>query len=61
MPILDSTYKPPFFFKNGFVATVYSGLFRKVALQQGRERITLSDGDFLDLDCSFSKEKATKL
>lgn len=61
MPILDSTYKPPFFFKNGFVATVYSGLFRKVALQQVRERITLSDGDFLDLDWSFSKEKATEL
>ncbi len=61
MPILDSTYNPPFFFKNGFVATVYSGLVRKVILNQERERITLSDGDFLDLDWSFPKEKSNKL
>lgn len=61
MPIIEPTYKPPFFFKNGFIATVYSGLVRKVSLKQVRERITLSDGDFLDLDWSFSKEKSTKL
>lgn len=61
MPILEPTYKPPFFFKNGFVATVYSGLVRKVKINQERERITLSDGDFLDLDWSFSKEKSNKL
>lgn len=61
MPIIESTYKPPFYFKNGFIATVYSGLFRKVSLKQERERITLSDGDFLDLDWSFSEEKSNKL
>lgn len=61
MPILESTYKPSFYFKNGFIATVYSGLLRRVSLQQERERITLSDGDFLDLDWSFSKEKTSKL
>ncbi|MFS4482901.1 YheT family hydrolase [Hyunsoonleella sp. 2307UL5-6] len=61
MPILESTYKPPFFFKNGFIATVYSGLFRSVSLKQDRERITLSDGDFLDLDWSYSKEKSKAL
>lgn len=61
MPILESTYKPPFFLKKGFVATVYSGLVRKVTLKQERERITLSDGDFLDLDWSFSKEKSNQL
>lgn len=61
MPIIESTYKPPFFFKNDFVATVYSGLFRKVTLKQERERITLPDGDFMDLDWSFSKEKSGKL
>jgi uncharacterized protein len=62
MPVIDSTYKPPFFFRNGFVATVYSGLFRKVKnLKQERERILLSDGDFLDLDWSYSKEKADKI
>lgn len=62
MPIIESTYKPPYFFRNGFVATVYSGLFRKVKnLKQERERILLSDGDFLDLDWSFSEEKTNKL
>src|SRR5690606_4609254 len=62
MPIIESTYKPPYFFRNGFVATVYSGLFRKVKnLTQERERILLSDGDFLDLDWSFSEEKTNKL
>lgn len=61
MPILESTYKPPFYFKNGFIATAYSGLFRRVKLVQERERITLRDGDFLDLDWSYSKEKSNKL
>ncbi|WP_027137324.1 YheT family hydrolase [Gaetbulibacter saemankumensis] len=61
MPIIESTYKPFFLFKNGFVSTVYSGLFRSVKLEQDRERITLSDGDFLDLDWSYAKEKSSKL
>lgn len=61
MLIIESTYKPLFFFKKGFVSTVYSGLVRKVSLKQERERITLNDGDFLDLDWSFSKEKSNKL
>ena len=61
MPILQSTYKPPFYFKNGFISTVYSGLIRRVSLKQERERITLKDGDFLDLDWSFSKVKSNKL
>jgi hypothetical protein len=62
MPILDSTYKAPYFFRKGFVSTVYSGLFRQVnGLFQERERITLFDGDFLDMDWSFSKEKSPKL
>ena len=61
MPVIESTYKPSFFFKNGFVSTVYSGLIRRVSLNQERERVTLNDGDFLDLDWSFSKEKSKKL
>ncbi|WP_308993762.1 alpha/beta fold hydrolase [Mariniflexile litorale] len=61
MPIIESTYKPPFFLKKGFVSTVYSGLVRRVSLKQERERLTLNDGDFLDLDWSFSKEKGSKL
>ena len=62
MPILESTYKTPYFFKNGFISTVYSGLVRNVVgLNQERERITLPDGDFIDLDWSYSKEKCQKL
>lgn len=61
MPVIQSTYKPPFYFKNGFVSTVYSGLIRRVDLQQKRERIILNDADFLDLDWSFSKEKTNKV
>lgn len=61
MPIVNSTYKAPYFFKNGFVSTVYSGLVRRVNLEQKRERITLKDGDFLDLDWSFSKENNNKV
>jgi hypothetical protein len=61
MPVIESTYKPMFFFKKGFVSTVYSGLVRRITLKQVRERITLKDGDFLDLDWSYSIEKSKKL
>ncbi|RIA09947.1 hypothetical protein OE09_1793 [Flavobacteriaceae bacterium MAR_2010_72] len=62
MPVLQATYKAPYFFRNGFVSTVYSGLFRKVrGVKQQRERIVLSDGDFMDLDWSYSKEKSDKV
>jgi predicted alpha/beta-fold hydrolase len=62
MPIIQPTYKPSFYFKNGFVSTVYSGLARRVkGVLQERERITLSDGDFLDLDWSFAKQKTNRL
>ncbi|WP_452220840.1 YheT family hydrolase [Lacinutrix salivirga] len=61
MPILNSTFKPPFLFRNGNIATIYSGLIRKVKLDQKRERITLSDNDFLDLDWSYSKQKSNKV
>ena len=62
MPIVSSSYNPPARFKNGFISTVYSGIIRKVkGVSQNRERITLSDGDFLDLDWSFSKTKTNKL
>lgn len=59
MPILESTYKPSFQFKNGFVATVYSGLVRKIkGLEQQRERINTRDNDFLDLDWSYAESKS---
>ena len=61
MPVVHSSYTPPFYFRNGFLATVYSGLLRSVSLEQTRERITLKDGDFLDLDWSYAETKTNKL
>ena len=59
MPIVESTFKPPFQFKNGFVATVYSGLIRKInGLAQQRERISTYDDDFLDLDWSYAEDRS---
>lgn len=62
MPIVQSTYKAPYLFRNGFVSTVFSGLVRRVrGVKQDRERITLNDGDFLDLDFSYAQEKTDKV
>lgn len=62
MPLVKAEYDPPWFFKNGHASTVYSGLFRKVnGIIQERERITLSDGDFMDIDWSYSQDPTRKL
>ncbi|MCG2459422.1 alpha/beta fold hydrolase [Flavobacteriaceae bacterium F89] len=62
MPIVPSEYNPPFLFKNGHISTIYHGLFRKVdGLVQQRERLSLSDGDFLDLDWSFAEKQTRKV
>lgn len=62
MPQLNSDYTPPLLFKNGHFATIYSGIIRSVnGVVQKRERITLSDGDFLDLDWSDSETQTQKL
>ncbi|MAU17730.1 MAG: alpha/beta hydrolase [Muricauda sp.] len=62
MPQVASNYTPPFLFRNGHFATIYSGIIRSVnGVVQKRERITLSDGDFLDLDWSDSHTSTHKL
>lgn len=62
MPIIQSTYNPPFLFKNGHFSTIYAGIWRKIDdFEQKRERIELSDGDFLDLDWSFADTTTTKV
>lgn len=62
MPLISSGYNPPLLFKNGHLSTIYSGLVRKVTgLVQRRERIPLPDGDFLDLDWSFSSSPTQQL
>ncbi|WP_191860852.1 YheT family hydrolase [Hanstruepera ponticola] len=62
MPIIESTYKAPYFFRNGHVSTIYSGLIRRVnGVIQNRERLILPDDDFLDLDWSYTEQKSDKL
>lgn len=62
MPIIPSDYNPPFPFKSGHFSTIYSGVIRKIiGLTQERERIQLGDGDFMDLDWSFSATPSTKV
>lgn len=47
-------YRPSWYFRNGHVSTLYSGLFRPAFSVPGlvRSRFETSDGDFLDLDIS---------
>ena len=62
MPILKSTYKPKFMFRNGHISTIYSGVLRKVeGVTQNRERITLPDQDFIDLDWSYAGNNTKQL
>ena len=51
MPLIETDYKPPLFFKNRHVNTIYSSLFRKTKpLSFKRKRIETLDDDFLDID-----------
>jgi len=62
MPLISSSYNPPFLFKNGHYSTIYAGIIRKINnLEQKRERIDLPDGDFLDLDWSFANIPTKKV
>ncbi|WP_025741979.1 YheT family hydrolase [Aquimarina pacifica] len=61
MPIVSSEYRPPFLFRNGHVATIYPNIRRYVqGVHQKRERINLSDGDFIDLDWSYCHTHSSK-
>ena len=62
MPLIKNSYRPPLFYRNGHFSTIYSALLRKVEPpKQKRERLTLPDGDFLDLDWSYSETTTNKL
>lgn len=62
MPVIQSDYNPPFLFKNGHFSTIYAGIWRKIPrFEQKREKIELPDGDFLDLDWSFSSIPTSKV
>jgi len=62
MPKVTSPYRPPTLFKNGHFSTIYSAKFRLVDIAQPeRERILLPDGDFIDLDWSYTEKESDKL
>ncbi len=62
MPIIQSTYHPSPIWRNPHVSTIYPSAFRKVkGVNYTRERLELSDGDFLDLDWSKSVKNNSKL
>ena len=62
MPLISSTYAPKGLFKNGHFSTIYSAKLRKApSLLQHRERMQLPDGDFMDLDFSFSEKKSHRI
>ncbi|MFD2938131.1 YheT family hydrolase [Spirosoma flavum] len=52
MPLIHSTYSgPPAYQYNGHLQTILPGLIRTVTgVTYERERLTLTDGDFVDLD-----------
>jgi predicted alpha/beta-fold hydrolase len=50
MPFIQGNFKGNLFSKNGHWETIMPALFRKIELPYRRERFTLPDGDFLDLD-----------
>ena len=60
MPLVKENYNPPGIFRSADASTIYAATLRKVDLIYKRERIELSDGDFLDLDWSYSEEKDSK-
>lgn len=61
MPVIQSEYKPPFLFRQTDFSTIYSGKVRKVlGVVQVRQRLELPDGDFLDMDWSYSEQKTNR-
>ncbi len=61
MPIVESTYNPPYIFRNYHISTIYAAKMRSVpAVSQTRERLQLEDGDFIDIDWSYANSCASK-
>jgi predicted alpha/beta-fold hydrolase len=62
MPLISSSYKPLGVFRNTHFATIYSAKLRIAPkLIQRRQRITLKDGDFIDLDFSDAETPSSRI
>ena len=57
MPIIKSTYKPTFLFKNAHLNTIYKTLFYSKKNSYTRKRIYTEDNDFIDLDFSVNNSE----
>ncbi|MFI8377648.1 YheT family hydrolase [Leeuwenhoekiella sp. NPDC079379] len=61
MPLIESTYTAKGPFKNTHFNTIFAAKLRRVyGVKQKRERVVLSDGDFIDIDWSYSKNTETQ-
>ncbi len=55
MPVEESNYTPPYIFRNAHFSTIFPNLTRTVkGIDQYRERLELTDGDFIDIDWSYT-------
>lgn len=62
MPLVTSSYISKGPFTNGHISTIYSAKLRRpLKLMQERERITMFDGDFIDLDFSFAEKPVKRM
>lgn len=53
VPVIRSSYRPPWFLRNGHLQTIYPILFRpRPKVSYDRERLETPDEDFFDLDWS---------
>lgn len=50
MPLIESSYKRPWWLPTGHLQTVYSQWLPRPKIAYRRERLELDDGDFIDLD-----------
>ncbi|MEQ8176244.1 MAG: alpha/beta fold hydrolase [Syntrophomonadaceae bacterium] len=58
MPVIESSFKPSWAFRNAHIQTVFPTLFRKIIdVNYTRQRITTTDGDFIDLDWSYAPDQ----
>ena len=59
MPLVSTTYQhTPFYLRTGHWETIFPAIFRRTRrVNYQRERLELSDGDFLDLDWIKKKNK----
>jgi predicted alpha/beta-fold hydrolase len=56
VPIVDSTFRPPLWLRNGHLQTIIPTLLRRrFATEFRRQRLELADGDFLELDWATSR------